>query len=117
MEEEEDREVIDGAMEGGCETLEMLKEFENVVMLVECSAAGDTVIAPCVIKHEEEVEATGLTDDGDTVDGDDDIVAVVNFDAKLVTEAGNEKGLLFLTTIAWGGRPEATDTGLLTIAI
>ena len=104
-------------MDGGCETLEMLKEFENVVLLVECSAACVTVIAPGVIKHEEEqVLATGLTDDGDTVDVDD-IVAVVDF-GKLVTAAGKEKGLLFLTTMAWGGRPLAMDMGeLLTIAI
>ena len=61
--------MIDGATDGGCETLEMLKEFETDVLLVECSAACVTVIAPGVIKHEEEVEATGLTDDGDTVDG------------------------------------------------
>ena len=117
MEEEEDREVIDGAMEGGCETLEMLKEFENDVLLVECSAACVTVIAPGVIKHEEEqVLATGLTDEGDTVD-DEDIVAVVDF-GKLVAEAGKEKGLLFLTTMAWGGSPLGMDTGeLLTIAI
>jgi len=61
----------------------------------------------------------GDTDDGDTDDDDDDdvIVAVVDF-GKLVTEAGKEKGLLFLTTIAWGGSPLAIDTGeLLTIAI
>ena len=112
--------MIDGATDGGCETLEMLKEFETDVLLVECSAACVTVIAPGVIKHEEEqVLATGLTDDGDTDDDDDDdvIVAVVDF-GKLVTEAGKEKGLLFLTTIAWGGSPLAIDTGeLLTIAI